>query len=124
MIIPLKAKTLITVFGISLLLSACSGESTELTEVESAFQFTDAQLRSSVEAALDAASDLPSGLNVQVADGIATVSGSLACEDCGGMRTPGTLNTIQQSLGAVVRAVPGISDVQFFLLVSDPASSN
>jgi hypothetical protein len=47
--------------------------------------------------------------------GVVSVSGSLSCEDCGGLRTPGNVGTIQETLGAVVRAVPGVDSVQFSL---------
>lgn len=76
---------------------------------------TDAQLKSRVEAVIASASDLPQGLIVSVSRGAVMVSGDLNCEDCGGLRTPGNVGTVQQSLGAIVRAVPGVSDVQFAL---------
>ena len=41
--------------------------------------------------------------------------GEVVCEDCGGMRTPGNIGTVQQSLGGVVRAVPGVMRVDFDL---------
>ena len=50
-----------------------------------------------------------------VAAGVVTITGSLACDDCGGLRTPGGIGTVQQSLGAVVRAVPGVEAVEFAL---------
>ncbi len=112
--------------SLSFLLVACDGDLQIPTQsqVEQNVEYIDAELRYNVEAALAAATDLPRGLTVQVIDGIATISGSLDCDDCGGMRTPGTLDTIQQSLGAIVRAVPGISDVRFFFLVSASESTN
>lgn len=76
---------------------------------------TDQELAERVETALLSAADLPEGLLVQASDGVVTISGALACEDCGGNRTPGTTGTIQQSLGTVVRAVPGVTEVQFQL---------
>ena len=76
----------------------------------------DAELRARVESVLRNASDLPANsLSVEVSDGIVTVSGSVVCDDCGGSRTPGGAGTIQQSLGAVVRAVPGVERVEFEL---------
>lgn len=74
---------------------------------------TDAELQAQIETALQNQSDLPPGLQIAVEDGRATISGSLDCEDCAGQATPGTLGTVQQSVGAVVRAVPGVTDVQF-----------
>ncbi len=75
----------------------------------------DRVLAEQVRAALLGASDLPQGLAVEVADGVVLVSGVIACEDCGGNRTPGNVGTIQQSLGTVVRAVPGVTEVRFEL---------
>jgi len=44
-----------------------------------------------------------------------TISGSVVCQECGGRRTPGGSGTVQQSLGAVVRAIPGVESVEFEL---------
>lgn len=104
------------------MLSACGEGQQPGSQNESIAEADDEQLRVNVEAALFAASDLPSDLMVQVTDGVALISGSLDCEDCGGMRTPGTVDTIQQSLGAVVRAVPGVSDVQYAFTVNNSTS--
>ena len=76
---------------------------------------SDRDLTGRVQAALASASDLPRELSVEVSDGVVLISGALACEDCGGNRTPGNIGTIQQSLGTVVRAVPGVTEVQFQL---------
>ena len=76
---------------------------------------SDEELAVRVEAALATASDLPAGFEVEVAAGVVTITGSLACDDCGGLRTPGGIGTVQQSLGAVVRAVPGVEAVEFAL---------
>ena len=76
---------------------------------------TDLELAGRVQAALQSASDLPRELSVEVTDGVVRISGALACEDCGGNRTPGNIGTIQQSLGTVVRAVPGVTEVRFQL---------
>jgi hypothetical protein len=73
-------------------------------------------LQQQVSAAIASASDLPAdSLMVTVEGGRVRVTGSLECEDCGGMRTPGGEGTIQQSLGAVIRAVPGVTSVEFDL---------
>jgi hypothetical protein len=73
-------------------------------------------LQQQVNAAIASASDLPvDNLMVTVEGGTVRVTGSLECEDCGGMRTPGGEGTIQQSLGAVIRAVPGVTSVEFDL---------
>jgi len=67
-------------------------------------------------AAIDNSSDLPSGaLRVDASNGVVRITGSVACANCGGMLTPGGAQTIQQSLGAVVRAVPGVERVEFDL---------
>jgi len=76
----------------------------------------DDALRARVEAALASAADLPAdSLAVSVARGVVTVTGSVLCDGCGGNATPGGAGTVQQSLGAVVRAVPGVVDVSFVL---------
>ncbi len=77
----------------------------------------DSDLQAAVTAAIASSSDLPAGaLQVQVMDGVVTISGSLDCESCGGSRNPGGNDTIQMSLGAVVRAVPGVQQVEFVFL--------
>lgn len=74
----------------------------------------DTALETRVEAALASASDLPAdSITVQVRDGVVTLTGSVSCADCGGGATPGGAATVQQSLGAVVRAVPGVERVVF-----------
>lgn len=74
----------------------------------------DTQLAQRVSAAIAAASDLPQqGLKVTVTEGVVLVTGTLDCPDCGGARTPGGSGTVQQSLGAVIRAVPGVRLVSF-----------
>ena len=77
---------------------------------------SDEQLAQDVESAIASSSDLPgSGLVVQATGGVVFVSGSIDCEECGGFNTPGGIDTIQQSLGAVIRAVPGVERVEFSL---------
>jgi hypothetical protein len=81
----------------------------------------DAALRARVEAALAAAADLPAdSLTVAVQGGVVTLSGSVICEECGGNATPPGAGTVQQSLGAVVRAVPGVSELRFALRYRPP----
>jgi hypothetical protein len=76
----------------------------------------DAQLAQRVSAAIAAASDLPQqGLELTVTEGRVLVTGALDCPECGGSRTPGGSGTVQQSLGAVIRAVPGVRTVSFEL---------
>ena len=76
----------------------------------------DELLKERVEAALAAASDVPSAsLAVEVSDGVVSITGSVVCQECGGRRTPGGFGTVQQSLGAVVRAIPGVESVVFEL---------
>ena len=75
----------------------------------------DRELAGRVRSALESASDLPPELSVEVTDGVVLISGALVCEDCGGNRTPGNIGTIQQSLGTIVRAVPGVAEVRFQL---------
>lgn len=77
----------------------------------------DEALQQRIASILAHSTDLPETLSVAVVDGIVTISGSLDCEECGGNATPGTTATIQQSLGAVVRAVPGVTRVDFALNV-------
>jgi len=71
-----------------------------------------------VHAAIEAASDVPAdSLSVvaEAATGLVDVVGSVMCADCGGNSTPGGTGTVQQSLGAIVRAVPGVQRVHFYL---------
>jgi hypothetical protein len=83
----------------------------------------DEALRARVEAAVAAASDLPAdSISVQVQGGVVTLSGSVVCEDCGGSSTPGGAGTVQQTLGAVVRAIPGVETLRFSLRYRPVAS--
>lgn len=76
----------------------------------------DAALAARVEAAIGNASDLPAdAFSVVASNGVVTITGSVVCEDCGGMQTPGGIQSIQQTLGAVARAVPGVERVEFDL---------
>ena len=77
--------------------------------------FNDEQIKSQIESAIAFSEDLPQLIGVQVLEGVVIITGVLDCEDCGGMRTPGNLGTVQQSLGAVVRAVEGVREVIFDL---------
>jgi len=77
---------------------------------------SDEALQQRVEAALVSASDLPANaFEVDVSGGIVTLSGSVVCESCGGSSTPAAEGTVQQSLGAIIRAVPGVQRVVFDL---------
>lgn len=89
--------------------------------VAAAQRSADSVLTARVEAAVRAATDLPSdSIAVRARGGVVTVTGSLLCGDCGGNGTPGGTSTIQQSLGAVVRAVPGVERVIFDLVYRRP----
>ena len=97
-------------FALALLLVAC------LATPVAAQAGPDEALRARVESALAGAADLPAdSLTVEVRDGIVTLTGSVLCDACGGNATPGGAGTVQQSLGAVVRAVPGVTSVRFAL---------
>ena len=82
---------------------------------ESMHVFNDEQIKSQIESTIALSEDLPQQIGVQVLEGVVIITGVLDCEDCGGMRTPGNLGTVQQSLGAVVRAVEGVREVIFDL---------
>jgi hypothetical protein len=77
----------------------------------------DSVLTARVEAAVRAATDVPAdSISVSARGGVVTLKGSLLCGDCGGNSTPGGTSTIQQSLSAVVHAVPGVERVVFDLV--------
>ena len=110
--------------GIHLALVACLGAATALgacgPDVPEAPP--DDVLQERVEAAIARASDVPAdSITVAVSDGVVTLTGSVVCEECGGSRTPGGFGTVQQSLGAVVRAIPGVQSVEFELRYQQPA---
>ena len=79
----------------------------------------DERIKMQVTSVIENASDLPPGFQVEVTEGVVRVTGSVLCDECGGMRTPGHIGTIQQSLGGVVRAVPGV--MRCLLYTSDAA---
>lgn len=94
----------------TLALTACA------SGIAGAQNSSDAALRVRVTNAIENTSDLPAGaFSVAASDGVVRITGSVVCEDCGGMRTPGGVQSIQQSLGAIVRAVPGVERVEFDL---------
>jgi osmotically-inducible protein OsmY len=96
-------------FGAALALGACASG------------VPDEVLQERVEAALASASDVPAdALTVVVSDGVVTITGSVVCQECGGRRTPPGFGTVQQSLGAVVRAIPGVERVEFDLEYEPP----
>jgi osmotically-inducible protein OsmY len=75
---------------------------------------SDASLKARVEAALLSAADVPgSQLSVDVRDGEVFLTGNFVCEECGQMSTPGGAKTVEQSVGAVIRAIPGVGSVRF-----------
>lgn len=101
-----------------LFLGACDSGGDSLPQAPTPVAVTvvdDAGIRARVEAAIANASDLPAGFIVEVEGGVVSISGSVTCEECGGSSTPGTVGTVQQSLGAIVRAVPGVERVEFDL---------
>ena len=95
-------------FAAAAALGACGSEATQSAP--------DELLKARVEAALESASDVPAdSITVEVSNGVVTLTGSVVCEECGGRITPGGFGTVQQSLGAVVRAIPGVESVEFEL---------
>ena len=76
----------------------------------------DEALKVRIVAALESASDVPAdSITVEVSGGVVTLTGSVVCQECGGRRTPNGFGTVQQSLGAIVRAIPGVTRVEFKL---------
>ena len=103
----------------SVLTEETSSAGETLSEILSSSATIDAQIKSRVESAIASADDLPAGFTVEVDEGMVLIEGSVVCEGCGGLRTPGHVGTIQQSLGAIVRAVPGVMSVEFSLNYRD-----
>lgn len=69
----------------------------------------DDELKTRVEAALTRATDVnAAALVVETSGGVVTLTGRVVS------------GFEQQSVGAIVRAVPGVSDVRFSLSVEDP----
>ena len=69
----------------------------------------DEVLKARVEAALASASDVyAAGITVDARRGVVTLTGRVAS------------GTEQQSVGAIVRAIPGVSHVRFSLSIEDP----
>ncbi|MDH3206567.1 MAG: BON domain-containing protein [Gemmatimonadota bacterium] len=104
-----------------LLVAAAVGVAPHGVAAQASPSRSDSLLASRVEAAIRAASDVPAdSINVSVRGGVVTLIGSVICADCGGTRTPSGTGTVQQSLGAVVRAVPGVDQVRFDLVYRRP----
>ncbi len=71
----------------------------------------DEVLKARVEAALASASDVyAAGITVDARRGVVTLTGQVASP------------TEQQSVGAIVRAIPGVRDVAFSLSIEDPGA--
>jgi len=108
----------VSTFRLAVAICACASLSLgAYGSADAAQNVPDDVLQARVEAALMSASDLPAdSITVEVSGGVVTLSGSVVCEECGGSRTPGGFGTVQQSLGAVVRAIPGVVRLEFELL--------
>ena len=114
MIMNVRAITFIVCFGA--MLTACTYGSV-LTQNNS-----DSMLEERIVIALESASDLPANaITVEAREGIVILTGSVVCDSCGGARTPAGVRTVQQSLGSVVRAVPGVERVEFDIQYQLPA---
>lgn len=111
----LQTRTTLTLLLLTLVLGIAACAPALETETESATDASDEQIRTRVAAVIAQAADLPQQIAVEVREGIVFISGSLDCEGCGGLRTPGNIGTVQQSLGAMVRAVTGVNAVVFDL---------
>lgn len=77
---------------------------------------TDDLLRARVVAALTNASDLPGrDIAVEVKSGIVILRGRISASSMRGVTYPTAM--MQQSVGAVVRAVPGVKQIQFSIQI-------
>ena len=77
---------------------------------------SDEVLRARVQAALENAADVPGReITVEVADGVVTLTGQVSSDALRGVPYPSA--TVQQSIGAVVRAVPGVKEVRFSIQI-------
>ena len=113
---PETMRKRVSTFQLALAICAGAGANLGVTASAAAQSPMDLALKARVEAALVSASDVPAdSIGVEVRDGVVTLSGSVVCEECGGRRTPPGSGTVQQSLGAVVRAVPGVVRLEFRL---------
>lgn len=111
----LRTGTRLIALVLSLLWVMASCAPASETEIIGDAEAGDEQIKIQVEAVIARAADVPQQIVVEVREGVVFISGSLDCESCGGLRTPGTIGTVQQSLGAVVRAVNGVNRVVFDL---------
>ena len=111
----LRTSTRLTALLLTLLFVMASCAPASEPEIISNAETDDEQIRIQVEAVISRAADLPQQIAVEVREGVVFISGSLDCEGCGGLRTPGNIGTVQQSLGAMVRAVTGVNAVVFDL---------
>ena len=100
---------------VSVTTSSSQGSSSTGSALSQPDMLIDERIKMQVTSAIENASDLPPGFQVEVTEGVVRVTGSVLCDECGGMRTPGHIGTIQQSLGGIVRAVPGVMRVDFDL---------
>ena len=114
------AQTILIVTAMLVALALTSTPQGALT-AQPATDEADAAMQARIEAVLERASDVPAeSITVTVTEGVVKVKGSVVCAECGGTRTPGGTGTVQQSLGAVVRAIPGVTKVDFVLTYRQP----
>jgi BON domain len=105
MFVPPRAAWLLAVALLTLGATSASAQSAK-----------DQALKARVEAVIKAVSDIPTdSVTVSVTSGVVTLAGSLVCDRCGAGATPGGPATLEQSLAAVVRAVPGVERVEIRL---------
>jgi osmotically-inducible protein OsmY len=110
------ARTWSAALAIGIVIAAAAGGCAS----EEAQRPSDEVLKTRVEAALANAEDVPGEeITVAVTDGVVTLSGTVPSDGQRGVPYPGA--TVQQSIGAVVRAVPGVEEVQFSLQI-EPVS--
>lgn len=80
---------------------------------------SDEALKARVQAALVSASDVPGReITVEVSGGVVTLAGRVSSDQMRGAAYPGAF--LQQSVGAIVRAVPGVKDVRFSVQIEPP----
>jgi hypothetical protein len=83
---------------------------------------SDEALKARVQAALASATDVPGrDITVDVKGGVVNLTGRVPSDAMRGAAYPGAF--LQQSVGAIVRAIPGVKDVRFSVQFEAPSAA-
>ena len=112
----MNLKRIAWTFYVALVVSSVAAAAVGGCAFRATEQPSDEVLRARVKAALVNAADVPGrAITVEVSDGVVTLTGQVSSAGQRGVPYPSA--TVQQSIGALVRAVPGVREVRFSIQI-------